>query len=233
MGSEKTEDIQIQELFRDDLIEEKCEFSHYRATDFLKEAHFYLATFEEFIPKEKSSEITQLEKHADRLPESQRGAFWAQHYPIHWSDIFEEQLRSSFIISLASFAEDYLKRICCEVAIIERVPEDPREWGRSIFKKARKFLTNHGGFSNPTDSDWTFLYRIYDIRNIYVHRRGNLHRCRDTSKIEKFILLQPGISESNGFIKLEKEFCFVALEVVDRMIRSLYEEQVALCTRAA
>ncbi|MCD6335854.1 MAG: hypothetical protein J7M27_11070 [Candidatus Latescibacteria bacterium] len=233
MESEKIEDIQRAELFRDYLIEEKCEFRHYRATNFLKEAHFYLETFEEFISKEKSSELTQLDKHADRLPESQRGAFWAQYYPIHWSEIFEKQLRSSFIISLSSFAEDYLKHICWEVAIIERVHEDPREWGHSIFKETRKFLKNQGGFSSPTDSDWTFLYRIYDIRNVYVHHGGNLNRCRDASKIEKFISLQPGISESNGFIELEKEFCFVVLEVVERMIRSLYEEQVAFCTRAA
>jgi len=217
---------------RNQLVEELCAFSQVQATTFLEKARFYLETLEDFIDKEKKHEIANLEKEARKLPEPQRGSFWADYYPIHWEDIFEYQLRSSFIVSLMSFFEDRLKIICWEVAVIEQASEDPRTWNRAIIKTGRRFLREHGFMPEPLDSEWGLLYKLYDLRNVFVHAGGHLNGPNDTSKVRQLISSQPGISEQNGFIEIRKEFCFFTLDLIRRVIHTLHTDQVAFCERA-
>jgi len=139
------------ECFRSFIIEEGCTFNQVRATDFLAEAQFYLKTIEEFIEGERTREVELLEKEADLLPESSKGNFWANYYPIHWETIFESQLRSSFIVSLASFIEDYIKRVSWEVAIIMRNGKDPRKVTHDVLRNLRKFLKKCGGLKEPNN----------------------------------------------------------------------------------
>jgi hypothetical protein len=213
------------------MIEEFCAFSQGEALKFLADMGFYLKTFEEFVEKEKSQELKLLEERADRIPKSRRGEFWADYYPIHWENIFEAQLRSSFVVSLSSFVEDYLKTVCWEVSIIQRVDEDPRTWTRGLLRRFREFLRSHG-FSDPGASEWSFLYNVYRLRNVFVHNGGHLNGPREYPHLDEFISSEAGLGESNGYIELNKEFCFRALEVIDRVVKSIQQQETGLCRSA-
>ena len=96
------------ELLRNYVIEEGCNFSQHLANTFLSEAEFYLKTIEEFIATKRAAEIAVLQTEAGLLSPARRPDYWAWHYPVHWEDVFEAQLRSAFVVTLASFVEDYL-----------------------------------------------------------------------------------------------------------------------------
>ena len=219
------------EVFRNFLIEEGCAFSQDLANNFLSEAEFYLKTIEEFIAKKKDDEIRALEQEVSRLPESRKYDFWADHYPIHWENIFEKQLRSSFVIALVAFLEDYVKTVCSEVSTIQRVNENSYDWHNKILNEASKFLKKQSGFSEPGDQEWNYLFNLYHLRNVLVHSGGSL-RARNTSELRKFIAKEAGVSEEYGFIKLERVFCFKSLEAVRQAVLKIQVQQSALCQNA-
>jgi hypothetical protein len=185
--SQYSKDLWRVESFRSFIIEEGYAFFQMRAEDFLAEARFYLETIEEFIEVERTKGTDLLKKEADLLPQSFRGNFQAAHYPIHWETIFESQLRSSFIVSLASFIEDYIKTVGWEVAIIMRDGEDPRKNNRDVLRNVRRFLKKCGGFREPDDSLWGFLCNMYRLRNVLVHNGGKLHGPRRYKDLTHFI----------------------------------------------
>src|SRR6185436_4007495 len=78
------------------------------ATDAITGLKFYLETLESFIEGEREREISRLSKHVEHLSSDDQGEFWAWHYPVHWDEIFANQLRSSFIVTLMSLAESHL-----------------------------------------------------------------------------------------------------------------------------
>jgi hypothetical protein len=218
------------EHLRYELITDKCSFSRHRGTDFLKKAKFYLDTLEVFIEKEKAAELESLSKSALRIPESKRGDFWAWNYPIHWEDIFEEQLRRSFLVSLTSFLENHLKTICWEVAIIKKINEDPRTWREKVYKKSRRLLQKI--CSKTKDREWKFVSNLYELRNVFVHFGGQIEALKNKERkinIYNFIKSQPYLSESHGFIKLKKEFSFKALSMAENLIFYVHDEIVSLC----
>ena len=231
--AQHSNDLWRAEFFRSFIIEDGCAFSQRRAGDFLAEAQFYLKTIEEFIEGERARELELLGKEADLLPESCRGNFWADYYPIHWETIFESQLRSSFVVSLASFIEDYIKTVGWEVAIIMREGKDPREISRDVLRNLRRFLENRGGFREPDDSLWGFLYNTYRLRNVLVHNGGKLHGPRRYKDLTHFIASESGLSEEHGFIKIGRLFCEKALQHIQQFVQALNQQQRSLCKRAA
>src|SRR5215212_8108902 len=78
------------------------------ALETLKGPKFYLDTLEGFIEGERAQEISELEKHAEQWEAVHEEDFWAWHYPVHWDEIFANQLRSSFVITLMSLAESHV-----------------------------------------------------------------------------------------------------------------------------
>lgn len=231
--TQHSKDLWRAEFFRSFIIEDGCAFSQGKAADFLAEAHFYLKTIEEFIEGARTRELDLLEKEADSLSESCRGNFWADYYPIHWETIFEFQFRSSFIVSLASFIEDYIKTVGWEVAIIMRDGKDPCKISCDVLHKLRRFLQKRGGFKEPDDSLWSFLYNTYKLRNVLVHNGGKLHGPRRYKDLTRFIASESGISEEHGFIKIGRLFCEKALRHTQQFVQALHQQQRSFCKRAA
>lgn len=218
--------------FRQAWIEESCALSQYLADEFLSKAKFYLKTIEEFIATSRAAEIAALQKEADDLSPPRRPDYWSWHYPIHWEEIFEAQLRSSFVVTLASFVEDYLKTICEEVAVIERMNEKPRDWGTRVIQRARNFLREERGFPEPGEQSWSFLRNLYLLRNALVHGGGNIHKTRAASTLQHFIAEEADVSEEHGFARLGPGFCFRALTIVSQTVAALQSQQSALCQEA-
>jgi len=235
MGFNKEIDEEVRLMFfRDELISEKCSFSLYQGTEFLRKARFYLNTLEAFLEKEKTAELESLSEHARRIPESNCGDFWARNYPIYWEEMFQEQLRSSFLVSLTSFLEDHLKIICWLATIIRREKKDPRTWFKKVYKRSQDFLEKSGVCFETKKHEWNFINNLYEMRNVFVHFGGRIYSLKDEKRemaIHSFIKNQPNLSESHGYIKVKKEFFYEALEVAESLIFYVHDEIVSLCTR--
>jgi hypothetical protein len=187
----------------------------------IKGMRFYLQTMEDFIEKERKREIDELEQKAKDLTEEQQSDFWSWNYPLHWEEIFESRLRSSFLISLISFLEIQLNHVCSDVAVIVRSALSISDIKGSIIERSKKFLQNFGNFNNFSSDEWKMLTDIYYIRNVVVHANGIIPNSQKTENLFKFINKQPAISESNGFVEIGRDFCFFCLDYIDAFLNSL------------
>ena len=223
----------LRDAFRDELIQSGGEhaFGVYSLSEEISRFRFYLETLEEFIASQKKGEIERLKEQARSLPEDQRPGFWAWYYPVHWDEIFGSRLRSSFLISLVSFAETQLNQICRDTAVIGRSALKSNDLKGSILERSRKFLEIFGQFTKPSNLEWELITRIYDVRNVLVHNNGCIFRYQHEKRLSQFVNEQSGLSQTHDFIEIEKEFCLFYLEKIESFLQGLREEVRNLCER--
>jgi hypothetical protein len=217
-------------MFREYLISNGG-ISSYTQREELKRLKFYLETFEHFISQQESSEIVALEADSAHLNEEDKSEFWSWYYPVHWDEIFRTNLRSSFLISLMSLTESHLTEVCRDVAIIARTPITISDLRGSLLEKARLFLERFASFKQPTPDLWSRMFRIYDIRNVFVHNGGYLPASNHEARVRHFIRASSGVAETNGSLTLKKEFCPFVLDVVTKLSEAISAELVALRRR--
>lgn len=111
----------------------------------------YLTSVEEFIAAERASDLADLHIRAIAVPQQHRAEYVDTFYPIHWELIFEGRLRSSFLVSLISFVEGHLRRVCDKVAIVARSKITSTDLRGSVLERAGKFLAIFGEFKAPSD----------------------------------------------------------------------------------
>lgn len=215
-----------EEFFRNGLIEEGCAFHAHMAQDYIQEARFYLTTISKFIDESEVRSVESIVEDAKNEP-----VLWEWHYPYYWDSVFRVQLYSSYLINLMAFAELQIKNICRDVAIIERITIDPTRFRNSILKNARKFLKIHLPETKNQNSDWETLYKLYDIRNIFVHSGGFIDQHSKAEAVKQFVNGHPNLSQ-NGFIRIEQGFSEFATDIVERIILDLYQKLNELCRSA-
>lgn len=231
----KIDDYRL-EVFRDELIQSSYEYPYgiYSLSEKISDFRFYLETLEKFIVSRKRSGIEQLEKQAQNLPKAQRSKFWDQYYLVHWDEIFGNRIRSSFLISLVSFAETGLNQICRDTAVIVRSEIKSNDLRGSIFERSKKFLGSFGKFTKPSEPEWKLITQIYDIRNVLVHNNGSIfspQHKKQSRQLSQFVNGQSGLSQTHDFIEIEKEFCLFCLEKIESFLQRLREEVKDLCER--
>ena len=223
----------IRDLFRDQLIQSGGEYTFgiYSLSEEISHFRFYLETLERFIASQEKSEIERLKEQAKNLSEDQRSEFWAWYYPVHWDEIFGSRIRSSFLISLVSFAETQLNQICRDTAVITRSGIKSNDLKGSILERSRKFLEIFGKFTKPPKLEWSFITRIYDVRNVLVHNNGSIFRYQHQKRLSQFVNEQSDLSQTHDFIEIEKGFCIFCLEKIESFLQELREEVKDLCDR--
>ena len=219
--------------FRQQLIERGggTGFSPYGPKEELRRFRFYLDTFEKFISDQEAAEITVLDAEAKSLSEEARGEFWSDYYPVHWDEIFRETLRSSFLISLISFVEVTLVQLCRDVEVIANAPLSANDIKGTILERSQVFLRPFGGFTAPSDDQWTTLSRIYDVRNVQVHNGGALYASRHEARITQFANSVAGLVETHGHLEVKPEFVSFTLNSIDQFLGSLLTQLEELCRR--
>lgn len=198
----------------------------------IKRFKFYLQTFEVFISRQESQEKASLEAKAAELSEEVRGEFWSWYYPVHWDEIFRTTLRSSFLISLVSRVELQLTEVCRDVAVVARTPITVNDLKGGLLERARLFLEKFGGFQEPSAEVWARFSQINDIRNVFVHHGGFLPSYNHEKRVRQFVQISGSMTETNGFLTLEQEFCPRAVEVARQVMNAVATEFTALCGRA-
>jgi hypothetical protein len=213
----------------------RCEFLlplfRNEAAETLGGLKFYLRTLEEFINRERTQEISELEQHIEQWTPDQQSEFWAWHYPVHWDQIFASQLRSSFVVTLMSLAESHVRTVVEQACAIAGPPISRDELHHSPLEQQRSRLRKRAGFTRPDAKNWASLYDIRAIRNCIVHADGAVYGDKKPDRLRSLIPTLPGISAPHDVIELSPEFPLHSLTTVEGFITALYEEASALCQR--
>ncbi|MGH8771193.1 MAG: hypothetical protein ACREV2_08455 [Burkholderiales bacterium] len=192
---------------------------------------FYLDTFEDFISRQESEEIASLEAEVVHLTEEGRSEFWSWYYPVHWEEIFRTNLRSSFLVSLISLIESRLTEVSRDVAVIARTPIQIGDLKGSLLERANLFLERFGAFKQPTAEAWARVSQINDIRNVFFHHAGYLPAYNHEKRARQFIQSSDMLSETNGSLTLNPEFCAYSLQIAQTFLDAIASELSALCSR--
>lgn len=204
------------------------------ALETLKGLKFYIETLEGFIEGERAQEISELEKHAEQWEEVHQEDFWAWHYPVHWDEIFANQLRSSFVITLISLAESHVGMVAEQAYAIVGASITPKELRKSpFFERNRKHLEELAGFTRPDNKSWESLDEIRTIRNCIVHAGSRIYDSRNQECVEALVRTLPGLSAPYKVLELSREFPVHSFNTVEGFITDLYDEASALCRRVS
>jgi hypothetical protein len=207
------------------------------AHDSLSGFRLYLQTMEDFIDRKEKEEIASIKA---KFPESAE-INWSYHYPVYWEDIFFTQLRSSFIVSIVSFAEFNLNRVCKQVFNILTPPikhTDKHKGG--VIDRGKKYLKRFGKFNNPSDELWSIIKSIYLVRNCIVHNNNDIEdmEFKKQKQLGNLIGKLPGLSAAPafvgefgkyGFLKINYEFPIFSIRRIQDFVSSLYDELEQLC----
>jgi hypothetical protein len=186
-----------------------------------KRFRFYLETLEDFISKEETREVAGLEAEALKLSEAARDEFWSIYYPIHYDEIFRSILRSSFLVSVLSFVEISVSKICENVVTIARAPITISDLRGDLWTRASLFLKSFGGFTQPTDEVWNSLKALYDVRNFFVHYAGLVVPKEHRARLSRLTTSLPGFIEKDLGFELDEKFLPGALDTMASFLDSL------------
>lgn len=180
---------------------------------------------------EEASEIASLETAAGKSPEEAREEFWSRYYPVHWDEIFRTTLRPSFLISVMSFAETSVTRICDDVQTILRAQIGVRDLRGNLWERSRLFLEAFGNFGAPEAAVWESTARVYAIRNLFVHNDG-VPLEGPGRRMREYTKLVPGFLETSLQFEIGPEFIPYVLATISSFFESLRGQLRDLCTRA-
>ncbi len=200
--------------------EDSLEFVNVFFTSFvdaIKEAQFYFDTLVEFIESQEQKEVERLKGLAEAVPYNRKDEFWSHHYPCHWKEIFEGNLTASFIVSLLSALEFYLRGICQVLHEGKsKKLDDYRAKGRPSFcKKVRSYLSQYVS-ADLSSLDWGTIGKLWRIRNIIAHNQGLCLKESDKRLLNQFVDENDGISIDNDWIQIDQTFCKRVLQTVKK-----------------
>lgn len=181
-------------------------------TNDTRAAEFYFDTFIGFIEAKEAEDLQSLQVRTQVLPSAVRSMSWERHYPYHWKDIFEETFKASFIVSVLSTLEFFLKNIC------RVIPNDGMKamdkCKGNLLNKTRTFLKQSVS-ADLSSLDWETMDRLWRIRNVIAHNLGLCLQDTDERTLRNFAQYNDGISLDNGWLRLDVAFCRRALHTVE------------------
>jgi hypothetical protein len=195
----------------------------------LEKFRFFARKTELFVDQAETSEVESLRQSVKHLSKDEQDEFWLSNYPVHWDEIFRSTIRSSVVVSVATFLETLVTRHCYRVAVIMK--SEAPEFGRDTLKTARDFLKATGGFQKPRSSEWNEISVFFKIRNELVHspQVGKLPKRRE--EIERFCRSHDGIRLHHGVVEMEPKFLEFIIDQLVTFASQLDSEFTLLCER--
>ncbi|MCK4913371.1 MAG: hypothetical protein KAS69_02090 [Planctomycetes bacterium] len=199
------EESELNEMFGGfDAILEHLNFLCLRFLDEIGEAQFYFDTLVDFIESQERKEIQHLKEVAKKVPDNRKGDFWEDSYPYYWKNIFEENLKESFIVSLFSMLEVYLDRTCW--VLHDSKLKTPKKCdGEDSIHRFQNCLNQH--VPAISSLDWEQIYKLWRIRCVIAHNQGQCLKEEDKKLLKQFADKTEGISIRNGWIEIDPLFC--------------------------
>jgi hypothetical protein len=199
--------------------------------DELEKLRFFARQIELLVDRAEESEIQSLKTSVQHLSQDRQDEFWQWHYPIHWDDIFRSAIRSSLVVTLATFLETYLDELCKNVALVTKSEFDSMAGKGSTLARALRFLRAAGQFYRPDPSAWEEVGTFFKIRNVVVHNAGFAAGSKYEKAIEGFCSGRSDIRLSYGTVEIEPEFFEFVIDRLLAFIEQLESEFLALCDR--
>lgn len=197
-------------------------------TSSMDELRVYFETLKQLLSKENDKEALNFKESVQHLSKGQQLDELETSILPYWEDIFDFNLKSSFVISLFSALEVYLEGIRKAVHWAKNT-EAMEQYARKPFlEKTKKMLYSHIGRSIHS-SDWHAMEQIYAIRNVFTHTQGRCSKPYDSPhitekelemKLSQFNRTTDIIKDTNnisilhGWIKIDPAFCKEAAQMV-------------------
>jgi hypothetical protein len=90
------------------------------------------------------------------------------------------------VVSLATFLEIFLNRLCYQVSLVTRSDLTARDLRGSMLERARKYLGAIGKFERPSSARWDEIDSFLRIRHVIVHVGGLTLGTNHQKAIERF-----------------------------------------------
>lgn len=132
-------------------------------------------------------------------------------------EYFPNLLRSSLFVTIYSTVENYLNRLCRQLAKDDGLAvEDLR--GNGIIR-ASTFLSKVCRVDFPQDSEeWNLLKEYNQLRNVLVHNDG----VDQGKHLKHLAQSSPGLElQEDGTVHLQRQFCPEVLETVRKFFAKL------------
>lgn len=199
--------------------------------DELEKLRFFARHIELLVDQAEGREIESLKASVQHLSKDRQDEFWLWNYPVHWDEIFRSAIRSSLVVTLATFLETYLDELCKKVELVTKCDSSSTDGKGSTLVRIRRFLKNVGEFEGPTPSAWEEVGTFFKIRNVVVHTAGLASGSKYEKVIEGFCSSRTDIRLSYGILEIEPEFFEFVINRFIALIEQLEIEFAALCER--
>lgn len=199
--------------------------------DELEKLRFFARHIELLVDQAEGSEIESLKTSVKHLSQNRQDEFWLWNYPVHWDEIFRSAIRSSLVVTIATFIETYLDELCKNVGLITKGEFDSTDRKGSTLARARRFLKTVGQFRGPDSALWEELGAFLKVRNVIVHTAGFAAGSRYESAIEQFCRGRSDIRLSQGALEIQPEFFDFIINKILMFVEQLEREFMALCER--
>ena len=166
----------------------------------IRNAEFYFETLEQILSQEHDKEVLAYKEEAQKLTQTQQNTIFEQSILPFWDEIFNYNLKSSFVISLFSILEVYLKNLCQVVGLAKNSEVRVKDFRGNFLDRTDNFLRVYIGRS-INSLDWQTMRRIYKIRSIFTHNQGMC--LQHESELKQFIEETDGINVNSGWIEIE------------------------------
>lgn len=197
--------------------------------DELEKFRFFVRQTETLIDQAKESEVSSLQESIAGWSKEAQDDFWPYYYPIHWDEIFRSTIRRSVVVSLATFLETFLNRLCSHVALVTKSDLKASDLKGSTLERARKYLNAVGKLERPGSTEWDELGLFFKIRNVIVHADGFTLGSSYQKAIEHFCEKRSDIRLAYGSIEIEPAFLEFFIDRLKEFIEQLEGEFRALC----
>jgi len=186
----------------------------------------YLATLEDFLESELRKNSEMIKQLGDTSEENiDYYGFWDGEGRL-LSYEYPRLLRNSFLVTCYSYLEERLHYFCDELRNEKKLPLNVSDLKGNALDRAKKYIKKLADVEIQNDI-WEEMLNMTNIRNCIVHSEGRINTGdeKKDSKIRNYIDKRSDISsDSDGTIRLTKEYCQHVLDEIRELFKALYSE---------
>lgn len=135
---------------------------------------------------------------------------------------FPSKIRYSFIVLLHIVLEERLSATCKEIVKRKGLAVAEKYSKGAALERAKTFLIEVAAI-NFDKQGWQELKDFQMIRNCIVHTNGRIEESRDKKRISDLCKRGKGISDTDGFLRIEKTFCDRTLQSMSVFFKNLLD----------
>lgn len=187
-----------------------------------------ISTTESLLTDHAQNQKRIIDQNAKSLTDEQKEDYYQFHSDdhYHYNITFPNIFRYSMLTYIYSMFEKYLNDLCIILKRQLNIKIDLKDINGNGIKRAELFLSKVIEIPFPhQNSEWQSIINIFsEIRNIVVHRNGELKSNHENSIINSFIINNSDkISINNYFVEFNDKFLIYFIEQISTFTYLLNE----------